>query len=627
MQHGLIKVAAAAPDLRVGDCLYNAGQIARTMQQAHEAGASILALPELSLTGATCGDLFFQYGLLEAAVEGLLFLAQQSVGLELLTLVGLPLPLDGRLYNCAAVLYDGAVLGVVPHTTGDGRYFVPAPRDPTILNLEDCQAPFGSRLLFSCRTVPALTLGLEVGVEMRAPQPPSAEHALAGATLIVGMTAHPEQTGRGAGLSATLQSVSSRLSCALMYTEAGCGESTTDRVYSGRRYVYENGGLVARSEPFDSQLLITEIDLERVEADRRRRRWPNVTGQDYTRVGFDLPLRETVLSRPVSATPFVPGEKAEERCEEIFTMQAYALQKRLLHTGAPGVVLGLSGGLDSTLAALSCTRAMRQMGRPPEDVLAVTMPGFGTGNRSYQNVKNLAAALGLPLREIDIRPAVSRHLEDLEHHEQDVVFENAQARERTQILFDLANRDGRLVIGTGNLSELALGYTTFGGDHLSMYGLNASLPKTMVRTLVSYVADHSSPALSAVLREILDAPVSPELLPPDAKGQIQQTEALIGPYALHDFFLYYTLTWGTPPSKILRLAAHAFAGQYTPAEILGWMRVFFTRFFASQFKRSCMPDGVATGPVSLSPRTGFSAPSDACATVILAELDALAAVL
>ncbi len=630
MRDGFLRVAVGTPQVKVADCRANTVHCASLMSEAAKVKAHLLVLPELCLTGATCGDLFFQYQLLDTAVDALLALAEHSRGLALLTFVGLPLPLDGKLYNCAAAFYDGVVLGLVPQTHVPGplsRYFASGAGKTAMLTMEDRQTPFGADLLFCPAGLPSLVAGVDVGQEWLAQAPPSQRHAAAGATLLVNLSATAEHVGLAARRRQMLAARSRSLRAACLYAGAGYGESTSDGVYAGARLIAENGVLLAEAPLYSAGLTVTELDTDRLEHERRRcPEWAAEQGPGHVRVGVDLPEEETPLSRPVSKMPFVPqAEPARtERCEELINLQAHALVKRLTHVSARTAVVGVSGGLDSTLALLVTVRAFDLMGKARTDITAVTLPGFGTGARTYQNARKLTDCLGVTLREVDIRPAVELHFKDIGHDRDntDVVFENAQARERMQILMDIANGEGGLVVGTGDLSELALGWCTFGGDHLSMYSVNAGVPKTLIAPVLAAVAGETPlPALRDVLLDIVGTPVSPELLPAGGEADMQKTEALVGPYELHDFFLYYTLRWGFSPGKILRLALVAFADACPREEILSWMKVFYKRFFAAQFKRSCLPDGPAVGSVSLSPRGGWCMPSDACAALWLEELE------
>ncbi len=638
MKDGFLSVACGAPDLRPADCRYNAEQTFTVMRKAEKAGARVLVLPELGLTGATCADLFFQDALLKGAEEALSTVLEATRPLELVAAVGLPLRVGGRLHNCAAVIQKGKILGIVPKgnlSGAESRWFSPAPPASPLALLGRAAAPialcgqsgisFGSGLLFPCDTLPGLTLGFEFGADLAALTPPSVRMARDGATVVGCLDAAPAVVGSDDRHRQFVTSQSLRLSCGYLYASAGDGESVADAVCGAHQLIAENGALLAERR-FDGGLLLSEIDLSRLACERRRN-WRNLAPSDSPRAApFSLTMRETRLTRYLPAMPFVPESPDElrERCREILLTAAIGLKRRLQDTNSKAAVIGLSGGLDSTLAALICVRAMALLDRPASDVIAVTMPGFGTTDGTKDNAVKLAESLGVTLRTVRISASVLRHFRDIGHDpdSHNVTYENAQARERTQVLMDIANDLGGLVVGTGDLSELALGWCTYNGDHMSMYAVNASIPKTLIRHIISCVADES-PDLSDVLRGVLETPVSPELLPA-VQGEIfQKTEDLVGPYELHDFFLYYAVRWSFPPSKILRLAAQAFGDRYSRDVILKWLRVFYRRFFTQQFKRDCVPDGPKVGNVSLSPRGGWLMPSDASLALWLAELETL----
>ncbi len=634
MKDGWLKTACAAPRLRVADCLYNAQQLAAAFWEAAALGAKLVVFPELSLTGYTCGDLFSQPLLLNGALDALAAFCEKTRESEALALVGLPFEAAGKLYNCAAVIQNGKILGLIPKRFlpnygefYEQRNFFPALEETLSVSLLGQEVPFGSKLLFCCRELPSFLLAAEICEDLWTPSPPSVSHALAGATVIANLSASDETAGKPAYRRSLVSGQSARLICAYLYADAGEGESSTDMVFSGHCMAAENGLLLAEAPPFSGEMAVSEINLSRLLFERRRiTSFSGGPDKEYLRIPFSLSLAETRLTRPVPRLPFVPpeGPQQQERCEEILSIQAHGLARRLQHSGAKAAVIGLSGGLDSTLALLVAVRSMALLGRPASDIFAVTMPCFGTTARTRQNAGLLAEAAGARLKEIDITRSVNAHFEDLSHDPRlyDVTFENAQARERTQLLMDLANQMGGIVIGTGDLSELALGWATYNGDHMSMYGVNASIPKTLVRCLVWHEAQRMAP-LAAVLKDILDTPVSPELLPPKDGKIAQKTEGVVGPYELHDFFLYYMARWGCAPQQLLRLAEHAFAGAYRRSEILYWMRVFFRRFFSQQFKRSCLPDGPKVGSVTLSPRGDWRMPSDASSALWLAEIERL----
>ena len=639
MRDGFIKVAAGTPKIRVADCRYNAEQIFTMMREADKQGVKVLCLPELCLTGYTCGDLFLQDTLLCGAEEGLQTILEATRNLDMVTVLGLPVRCkwDNKLYNCAAVIQSGEILGLVPKTYlpnygefYEQRWFASGAGVETSVDLCGETVDMDAAGLFACETVPNLVLGVEICEDLWATEPPSARLARGGATVILNLSASNELGGKS-GLRSNLGvGLSGRLGCGYVYADAGEGESTTDLVFTGHNMIAENGALLAERR-FATGLTISEIDVDRLAYERRRMTTFNGQRQaDLWRASFSLPLEETRLTRAVSPAPFVPADAEDraERCNEILKIAALGLKKRLEHTGARTAVVGLSGGLDSTLAILITAVAMKLLDRPASDIIAVTMPCFGTTDRTRDNAVELAERLGATLKRIDIGSAVKVHFKDIGQSMEDhsVTFENGQARERTQVLMDIANQNGGLVIGTGDLSELALGWATYNGDHMSMYGVNAGIPKTLVRHLVAFVSDDKGsedPRLSAVLDDILDTPVSPELLPA-IEGKIsQKTEDLVGPYELHDFFLYYAIRWGFPPRKVFRLAEHALGRTYDRATILKWLNSFYRRFFTQQFKRSCLPDGPKVGSVTLSPRGDWRMPSDAVAALWLEELEGL----
>ena len=639
MRDGFIKVAAGTPKIRVADCRYNAEQIFTMMREADKQGVKVLCLPELCLTGYTCGDLFLQDTLLCGAEEGLQTILEATRNLDMVTVLGLPVRCtwDNQLYNCAAVIQSGEILGLVPKTYlpnygefYEQRWFASGAGVETSVDLCGETVDMDAAGLFACETVPNLVLGVEICEDLWATEPPSARLARGGATVILNLSASNELVGKSGYRRNLVVGQSGRLVCGYVYADAGEGESTTDLVFTGHNMIAENGALLAERR-FATGLTISEIDVDRLAYERRRMTTFNGQRQaDLWRASFSLPLEETRLTRAVSPAPFVPADAEDraERCNEILKIAALGLKKRLEHTGARTAVVGLSGGLDSTLAILITAVAMKLLDRPASDIIAVTMPCFGTTDRTRDNAVELAERLGATLKRIDIGSAVKVHFKDIGQSMEDhsVTFENGQARERTQVLMDIANQNGGLVIGTGDLSELALGWATYNGDHMSMYGVNAGIPKTLVRHLVAFVSDDKGsedPRLSAVLDDILDTPVSPELLPA-IEGKIsQKTEDLVGPYELHDFFLYYAIRWGFPPRKVFRLAEHALGRTYDRATILKWLNSFYRRFFTQQFKRSCLPDGPKVGSVTLSPRGDWRMPSDAVAALWLEELEGL----
>ena len=636
MKDGFISVACGTPKLRLADCAYNAEQTFQMMRSAEQAGVKVLVLPELGLTGYTCGDLFFQEVLLREAEEALKTVLAATRNLEVVTAVGLPLRVRGKLYNCAAVIQRGKILGIVPKTHlpnygefYEKRWFAPAPVEAESLPLLGQEfVTFGAGQVFRCEDVPELTLGFEICEDLWSPDSPSARMAKDGAVIIGNLSASDDVVGKDAYRRQLVSTQSAKLLCGYLYSSSGAGESTSDVVFGAHQLIAENGGLLAERR-FEGGLLISEIDIQRLCHERRR---TQALGEGLENNGcektFRLTVSPTKLTRYVSPMPFVPEgkEDREARCREILLIASLGLKQRLEHTRAKTAVVGLSGGLDSTLAVLITGLAMKLLGRPLTDIIAVTMPCFGTTDRTRNNAVILAEKMGATLRTVDISNSVRSHFRDIGHDPEDhsVTYENAQARERTQVLMDSANGSGGLVIGTGDLSELALGWCTYNGDHMSMYGVNASIPKTLVRHLVGYLSqDGEEPELHDVLEDILDTPVSPELLPA-VQGEIsQRTEDLVGPYELHDFFLYYVIRWGFAPRKVFRLAQHALGRSYSREVILKWLKNFYRRFFTQQFKRNCLPDGPKIGTVALSPRGDWRMPSDAQMTVWMTEVEAL----
>ena len=727
MNDGFLKATALSPSLRVADCAYNTSQILSQLKDAAARGVRLAVFPEFCLTGYTCGDLFLQRTLQQGALDALQTVLDASRELDVVALVGLPLLVRGKLYNCAAVLCGGRLLGLVPKTYlpnygefYEKRQFTPGSTEVETVTVCGQEVPFGTSLLFRCRQMPSFVLGVEICEDLWSALPPSTFHTLAGATVIANLSASDETVGKAEYRRALVSNQSARLLCGYLYASAGHGESTQDMVFAGHDLIAENGTLLAETSPFEGGWAETELDCQRMESERARNTSFEPSAEGYLTVDFDLALTETKLSRWVDPTPFIPHDERRraERCELILKMQADGLAKRLEHAHAKTAVIGISGGLDSCLALLVAVRAMKQLGRPTSDVLAVTMPCFGTTHRTRSNAEILCDELAVSFTEIDIANTVHSHFKDIGQDESvlDVTFENGQARVRTLELMDTANRTGGLVVGTGDLSELALGWATYNGDHMSMYGVNAGVPKTLVRHLVQYEADiaetvHShfrdigqdesvldvtfengqarvrtlelmdtanrtgglvvgtgdlselalgwatyngdhmsmygvnagvpktlvrhlvhyeadiaaTDALRTVLLDILDTPVSPELLPAKDGEIAQKTEDLVGPYELHDFYLYQVLRFGFGPAKIFRLAKAAFAGrpEYPDSVLYKWLRNFYWRFFAQQFKRSCLPDGPKVGSVTRSPRGDWRMPSDACAALWLAELEQL----
>ena len=639
MNYGFVKVAAAVPLVQVADCFYNIEKIEGLMRQASEKGVQIIAFPELSVTGYTCLDLFAQQTLLDGAEEALLQLVSNTADLDILTIVGVPLRTENRLINVAVVFQKGAIRGVVPKTYlpnykefQEQRWFtsVTELRESTI-SIGEEEYPMGSHLLFRSGR---LTAGIEICEDLWVPVPPSSLLTMEGANIIFNLSASNELIGKHAYLRSLICQQSARCMAGYVYASSGFGESSTDLVFAGNGIIAENGNLLAESPRFtmEEQLVISEIDIETLQNDRQVN-----TSFMYGTSGLPKEKAQVVdfqvripdgfsLTRPVDPHPFTPsGEALKERCEEIFHIQVAGLAKRLVHAHAQTAVVGISGGLDSTLALLVTVMTFDALKMPRGQIIGITMPGFGTTDRTYTNACDLIRSLGVTLKEIPIKEACLQHFRDIDHDPSvhDVTYENSQARERTQLLMDVANQKNGLVIGTGDLSELALGWATYNGDHMSMYGVNGSIPKTLVKYLVEWVANHKvDDASRLTLLDIVDTPISPELIPADENGNIKQkTEDLVGPYELHDFFLYHFLRFGSHPSKIYFLAQKAFAGIYDNATVKKWLYTFFRRFFQQQFKRSCLPDGPKVGSVSLSPRGDWRMPSDAVSRLWLEEIE------
>lgn len=663
MEYGFIKSACITPNVKLADTKANADIIIAELEKAAEQGIQLVVFPELCITGYTCSDLFLQQSLRTGALLALSRIAFATQNKNLIAVVGLPVEVSGKLYNCAAAVAGGEVLGIVPKTflpnysefyemrhfasaaeLGDDVISIPVPDASAIIGpinhtpggsyFATVPVPFGTKLLFECTTVPAFTLGLEICEDLWSPLPPSTEAALAGATIIANTSASNETVGKAEYRRQLVENQSGRLLCGYLYCSAGFGESTQDMTFASHSIIAENGSVLTERKPFTADDCVTELDVNRLVLERSKNTSFHSKGlAEYNYIPFELDLQSNPLTRSISTTPFVPAskDKRAERCELIFNMQSRGLASRLDFTHAKTAVIGISGGLDSCLALLVAVRAMKEIGRPASDVLAITMPCFGTTKRTRTNAEILCDKLGVTFQEINITDTVRSHFADIGQDEAvtDVTYENGQARVRTLELMDIANKTGGLVVGTGDLSELALGWATYNGDHMSMYGVNAGVPKTLVRHMVQYAADvaaaEGQTELSQVLINILETPVSPELIPPKDGEISQQTEELVGPYELHDFFLYYVLRFGFGPQKIYHLALTAFAGreEYTPEIILKWLRNFYRRFFAQQFKRSCLPDGPKIGSVTLSPRGDWRMPTDAYARIFLDELDEL----
>lgn len=639
MKDGYVRVEVVTPDIKVADCIFNTEQICSRIDKAYDAQVSVIVFPEMCITGYTCNDLFLQDTLLSDAQKSLATITEYTKGKNMLTVVGLPFEYCNKLYNVAAVIKDGVILGLVPkkyipnyNEFYERRQFTEGFDKAVKVCVAGQQTYMGSRILFRCSDFEKLVVGVEICEDLWTPLPPSVSHAMNGATLIVNPSASNETVGKEDYRRSLVTGQSARLVCAYAYASSGDGESTQDIVFGGHDIIAENGTLLAETSLFANNSVINDIDFDRINSERRRMStFTSATDNDeYTVVDFSLAGTEyTSLVRFIDPHPFVPENEAtrNKRCEAILSIQAMGLKKRLAHIGCKNVVIGISGGLDSTLALLVAVRAYGLLGLDMSGIHAVTMPGFGTTDRTYDNAVKMIKSLGCTFHEISIRESVTRHFEDIGHdiNVHDVTYENGQARERTQILMDIANKVNGIVIGTGDMSELALGWATYNGDHMSMYGVNASVPKTLVRHLVRYYAEVlADSTLAKVLYDVLDTPVSPELLPPDENGQIEQkTEDLVGPYELHDFFMYYILRFGIHPSKLYRIACAAFRPDYSEETILKWLKTFYRRFFAQHFKRSCLPDGPKVGTVAVSPRGDLRMPSDACARIWLKELDEL----
>ena len=635
MKNGFVKVAAATPDIRVADVEFNTQNIINAMEEAQKNGAKILVFPELCVTGYTCSDLFDHSVLLKASRKALLEIAENTNDKDMLVFVGAPLEVNGKLYNVAAAMNQGEIIGFTTKTFlpnygefYEMRQFTPGPQTVREITFEGKKIPFGPQILFQAEGMEELVVAAEICEDVWSPIPPSIQAALEGATVIVNCSASDETIGKDTYRRALISGQSARLISGYIYANAGEGESTTDLVFGGHNIIAENGTILKESSRYVNEIIYSEIDLQRITGERRKNTtFQPLDEETLVRIPFTVEETKTFLTRTFPKKPFVPSDEQTraQRCEEILTIQAMGLKKRLAHTNARTAVVGISGGLDSTLALLVTARAFDMLGRDKKDIIAVTMPCFGTTDRTYQNACEMSKKVGATLIEVPIADAVNVHFRDIGHDPEDhsVTYENCQARERTQVLMDIANKTWGMVIGTGDLSELALGWATYNGDHMSMYGVNASVPKTLVRHLVKYAADDTKDeALKNVLYDVLDTPVSPELLPPKDGDIAQKTEDLVGPYELHDFFLYFMLRFGYEPSKIFRIACMTFDGEYDKETIFKWLETFCRRFFSQQFKRSCLPDGPKVGTVALSPRGDWRMPSDACVAVWMKDLEA-----
>ncbi|RDU23950.1 NAD(+) synthase [Anaerosacchariphilus polymeriproducens] len=639
MRQGFVKVAAVTPKIKVADTQYNTKAICKELDLAQKAGAKVIVCPELCITGYTCGDLFLQEVLLDGALNALSDIKNHTKDEDYICFVGLPIVFRQKLYNVAAVVSKGEILGLVPKSNipnysefYESRHFTPGQEDLGCYEMDKERIPFGTDILFQCAELPFLKIGVEICEDLWTVNPPSIRHTMAGASLIVNLSASDEITGKDFYRQNLVSGQSARLLCGYVYADAGEGESSTDLVFAGHNIIAENGTVLVESKRFENEMIVADIDLKRMQSERIRITTFKALDENcYTLVPFSLKVEETKLNRFFNSTPFVPAQKSDRdrRCEEILSIQSMGLKKRLEHTNCKKAVIGISGGLDSTLALLVTVRAFDLLGLSHKGIIAVTMPCFGTTDRTYNNAVNLIRQLGADFKEINIMEAVKLHFRDIGHDSNihDVTYENAQARERTQILMNIANKTGGMVIGTGDMSELALGWATYNGDHMSMYGVNSSVPKTLVRHLVQYFADVcQDEKLTNILIDVLNTPVSPELLPPKDGEISQKTEDIVGPYELHDFYLYYVMRFGYEPSKIYRIAKLAFKDLYTEEIILKWLKIFYQRFFSQQFKRSCLPDGPKVGTVAVSPRGDLRMPSDGCVTLWKQDLEKLSVI-
>lgn len=641
-QYGFVRVAAASPEMRVGDCEFNKDRIIEMIQRAEQQQIEFLVFPELCITGYTCGDLFKQTILLESAVKALREIADKTRGSRMVVMVGLPLNVKGRLYNCAAVMQGGALLGIVAKTYIPGynefyehRWF----SGGDCLEIDEIRigeelVPIGNDLIFACEDDESFCFGIEICEDLWVPVPPSGYLAQAGAVLLFNLSASNERIGKAAYRTSLIENQSARCVAGYVYASSNIGESTTDLVFGGHKLIAENGALAVQSERFSdaSDIIFYDIDVTGL-LSYRTSMGTFLAGHNadqYRMIPFKAnPVRRDTLHRRIERHPFVPDERGQrdERCREVLAIQTSGLMTRMRRTGLARPVVGISGGLDSTLALIVTVRAMQLLGLPASQIMAITMPGFGTSGRTYKNAVELIKEFGAEFREINIKASCLQHFRDIGHDPEvlDTTYENVQARERTQILMDLANKHHGLVVGTGDMSELALGWCTYNGDHMSMYGVNAGVPKTLIRYIVQWYAENeANDAIKRILLDIIDTPISPELLPPSGSGTIaQKTEDLLGPYEVHDFFLYHVVRWGASPAKVLRLAQLAFGDTYSRDQLLAWLKVFYRRFFTQQFKRSCLPDGPKVGSISLSPRGDWRMPSDMSPTLWLKELEKL----
>lgn len=629
--YGFVKCVACTFEGRVADVYYNVSMICDKIAYNAKRGVKLIVFPELSITSYTCSDLFYQRILLDEAENGLIKIAEFSKDYDAIIFVGAPIELNGRLYNCAVAVCKGKILGVVPKSFiptynefYEARHFTPAPEGVWKVKIGGEEYPFGTKLIFAHSSYAPFKVACEICEDLWVANSPSIAHALGGANVIVNLSASDEVAGKAEYRRTMISAHSGKCVCAYIYSDAGIGESTTDMVYSGHNIITENGKILSESKPFKMSDAVADVDLECIEFERSKLFSTGAMGEGYTLIPFDVKLPFNIDDRVFPRFPFVPQSKQHTfgRANSILSMQSYGLYKRIKHINCKTLVLGVSGGLDSSLALLVCVRALELASRPASDIVAVTMPCFGTTQRTKGNAEKMSELLGTTFMTVDIKEAVDVHLRDIGHDKKshDITYENAQARERTQVLMDIANRTGGIVIGTGDLSELALGWATYNGDHMSMYAVNSSIPKTLIKYLIAHEADRLGGEIKEVLYDVLNTPVSPELIP--AKdGEISQiTEDIVGPYELHDFFLYYMMRYGYSPAKIYKIALKTFDGVYSAETIYKWLDTFIRRFFAQQFKRSCLPDGVKVGTVTLSPRGDWRMPSDACRDIWLKDL-------
>lgn len=635
MKFGFIRCCAVTPDIKVGDCIYNSQSIVADIKKCSSLKGEIALFPELSITGYTCGDLFSQRTLVTESLKALEYIKNETKDTGVISIVGLPYEHRGKLYNCAAIIYNGSVLALIPKTYlpnynefYEMRWFSSALSENQYVNILGEKVVFGTKVVVKAKNIPELKIAVEICEDLWSVNPPSGNHCLAGATIIANPSAGNEITGKSEYRSSLVASQSARTISGYIYSCAGYGESTTDVVFSGHNIICENGITLCESKRFENSIIYNDIDVYKLTTDRCKNTSFGSNSEGYDYVEIDFEEKDGDICRFVDPNPFVPHneDKRAKRCEEILNIQSFGLKKRIEHIGAKNVVIGISGGLDSTQALIVTSKAFDLLNLDKKGIIAVTMPGFGTTDRTYTNAVKLVEALGATLVEVNIAKAVRQHFSDIGHDEKnkDLTYENSQARERTQILMDMASKYNGFVIGTGDLSELALGWATYNGDHMSMYGVNCSIPKTLIKYIIKFFADTADSNLKAILEDILDTPVSPELLPPDKEGNIAQiTEDVVGPYELHDFFLYNMMRQGFEPEKIFYLAQIAYRDKYDDKTLYKWLRNFYWRFFSQQFKRSCLPDGPKVGSVSLSPRGDWRMPSDASVNIWLNRLDKL----